>query len=194
MLPWQGTDAQLLEWMASGHPQATRALYDRFADDIHRLVWHVLGADTDHDDIVQQSFAQVLQGVGKVRESERLGSWVASVVVNTARNELRRRRFRRAFGLGGTARPPEYTHVDDHEARDLVRRIYSLLDRFPVDERIAFVLRHVEGRKLGEVAQTCGCSLATINRRLARAQARFKRLAGNDEALAERLKRGEVMS
>jgi RNA polymerase sigma-70 factor (ECF subfamily) len=36
------------------------------------------------------------------------------------------------------------------------------------------MLRHVEGYRLEEVADACGCSLATVKRRIANADARVR--------------------
>jgi RNA polymerase sigma-70 factor (ECF subfamily) len=80
--------------------------------------------------------------------------------------------------------------VEDHEARNLLEKVYGLLDKLPADERIAFTLRYIDERPLLEVAEVCDCSLATIKRRIARAEQRFARLASRDAAMAERLVRG----
>ena len=58
------------------------------------------------------------------------------------------------------------------------------------DERVAFVLRYVEGMDLGQVAETCRVSLSTIKRRLARAEGRFARAAKRDEVLTTWLEEG----
>ena len=50
-------------------------------------------------------------------------------------------------------------------------RVYQILDRIAVDDRIAWALRYVEGQKLEQVAGLVDCSLATAKRRIARAQA-----------------------
>ena len=65
-----------------------------------------------------------------------------------------------------------------------------MLDTLPADERIAFALRYIDERPLLEVAEACDCSLATIKRRLSKAEQRFTRLAQRDTVLAERLARG----
>jgi RNA polymerase sigma-70 factor (ECF subfamily) len=65
-----------------------------------------------------------------------------------------------------------------------------LLGRLPSDERIAFALRHIEGMELGRLAEACGVSLATIKRRLARAEQRFARAAARDEVLKRWLEEG----
>lgn len=186
VLRFQGTDAQLLELVRREDPSVPAVVYDRYGDDVNRLIWRCLGADAEHDDIVHDAFIQILRGLGRVQDPSSLRSWIASVALNTARSELRRRRRRRAFWSADA--PPEVeVSGGDPEARDLLRRVYAILDRFPPDERIAFVLRHVEQRALAEVAELVGCSLATIKRRLARATRRFRTLTAKEPDLAERL-------
>ena len=77
------------------------------------------------------------------------------------------------------AAPPDAVVVEG------VRHLYLALDRLDADSRLAFVLRHVEGHDLLEVANACGCSLATVKRRLARAEKRFQAIASGDPVLRE---------
>jgi RNA polymerase sigma-70 factor (ECF subfamily) len=131
-----------------------------------------------------------MSGLPRVRDAEALSVWMASVCVKTVRTEIRRRRRRRFFvgsaPVGHVAAP-----VEDHDGRDLLEKTYSLLETLPADERIVFALRYIDERPLREVAEACGCSLATVKRRLGKAEQRFTRLAERDPAMAERLRRSE---
>ena len=55
---------------------------------------------------------------------------------------------------------------------------------------MAFTLRFVSEMQLTEVAAACRVSLATIKRRLARAEKRFVEAARENPALRERLEAG----
>lgn len=70
-----------------------------------------------------------------------------------------------------------------------LRRVYALLARLDPDDCVAFVLRRIDRRELGEVAELCGVSLATIKRRIARAERAFIAMAEEDPFLRERLDR-----
>jgi RNA polymerase sigma-70 factor (ECF subfamily) len=102
-----------------------------------------------------------------------------------ARNELKRRYRRRWLRI---APPEELPEPAAHEATDeqteALRRTYALLDRMPREQRIAFALRIIDGMKLEEVAAAADVSLATIKRRLDRAERTFAALARADEVLA----------
>jgi RNA polymerase sigma-70 factor, ECF subfamily len=186
-------DAEMLLAMARvGDPRTGPALFDRCEAQVNRLVWRVLGADEAHDDVVQQVFVALLAGVKRLREAAALEGWVAVVTINTVRSEIRRRKVRRLWLRSA----PEAIDLAEapgpsHEARELLRRTYAALDRLPADERIAFTLRFIDEQPLTEVAAACDCSLATIKRRIRAAQARFRRYAERDPALAERLRAGE---
>jgi RNA polymerase sigma-70 factor (ECF subfamily) len=66
------------------------------------------------------------------------------------------------------------------------------LNKLDAESRAAFVLRHVEGCDLGETATACNCSLATIKRRLAKAEKRFEAISRADPVLRTFLQeRGE---
>ena len=80
------------------------------------------------------------------------------------------------MGLEAELDPPT-TPAHDAVVAQGIRRVYEVLERFDVTSRLAFVLRRVEGYELTETAEACGCSLATIKRKLARAEERFEALA-----------------
>ena len=52
----------------------------------------------------------------------------------------------------------------------LLTRIYRALDEIDPKSRIAWILRNVEGEQLEDVADACGCSLATAKRRITATQ------------------------
>jgi RNA polymerase sigma-70 factor, ECF subfamily len=184
VLPGRGSDAELLDLVLSGAVDAPARLHERFARDLNRVVWKLLGADHEHDDLVHDVFLKVwtLMARGKVRQPERVANWVVAVAVNTVHKELRRRRVRRRF-LGATPRTEPVTTTDHAEARNLLGAVYAILDQIVPDDRLAFSLRYLDQRHLTEVAELCHCSLATAKRRIARAERRFSALAGATPAV-----------
>ena len=66
------------------------------------------------------------------------------------------------------------------EQRALIAKVYRVLDRLPAAERVAWVLRHVQGEPLQRIPELCECSLSTAQRRLARAQAAIEQELGDE--------------
>ena len=174
LLGFRGSDDELLRWLQSGEPGAAAVLHARFAGEVNRMVWRLLGADQDHDDIVQHVFCKLLVSTDQVREAEKLGGWVRSVTVNAVYSELRKRSVRRLFLAAQAVQPEQFEDsVSNAESRQVLARVYTVLESMPIAERMAFSLRHIDGKPLAEVAELCGCSLATAKRRIGRAHERF---------------------
>ncbi len=190
-LPATGRDAEAIVAGLRRHaPEAATALYHRVAHRVNQLVWRLLGADSDHDDVVHQVFASALASVESLRDPTALDGWMVGITVNTVRHELRRRRLHRLLRLEPSL-PEPCSGQPDPERHAMARRFYTALDRLGAATRIAFTLRMVEGCTLPEVATACSCSLATAKRRIARATRYLERVRERDPVLAEWLRSGQ---
>jgi RNA polymerase sigma-70 factor (ECF subfamily) len=172
----------LVRGLIARQPGAAAALYDLCGERVNRLVWRLLGADPEHDDVVHQVFINVICSIHTLRDPSRLEPWVASVAVNTVRREIRRRKLRSLFEFVGE--PPSYAGSSDPDAEATVRRFFSVLSQIRADDRIVFTLRYVEGETLPEIAALRGVSLATAKRYLKRAMKVFVKRAKRDVLLA----------
>jgi RNA polymerase sigma-70 factor (ECF subfamily) len=76
--------------------------------------------------------------------------------------------------MGKSSEPVDLDAIASPDAsphtRAQIAQIYALLRTLPTDERIAWTLRAVEGHDLETVARLTRCSLATVKRRISRAQ------------------------
>jgi RNA polymerase sigma-70 factor (ECF subfamily) len=98
--------------------------------------------------------------------------------------ELRNRRVRRAVGLSATGELPDLPVAPaDSEAREALRALHRALDQLSAQRRLAFVLRHVQGMEVLEVAAALNLSLSTARRELERAQRQLAALARSEPAL-----------
>ena len=186
-----GTDERLLEALKAGRKGAWLAFYDRFAPYVASVLRRIVGLDGELEDLIQEVFTRALEGIGRVREADKLKSWLRSLAVFTARTTLKRRRWRSWIGLSNGPEEPEIaspTPTDKLEERRALRRVMAILDRMSVDDRIAFTLRHLEGLELTEIAQTCQVSLSTAKRRIWRADEHFDRAIHAEPELKEWLK------
>jgi RNA polymerase sigma factor (sigma-70 family) len=57
------------------------------------------------------------------------------------------------------------------DVEETLRRFYRLLDKLKADDRLIFVLRRVDGMQLEDVGHATERSVATVKRRLAKADA-----------------------
>jgi len=156
-------------------PQTDAELFERFAPYVARIGLRLLGRESDVDDLIQDVFIAAMRQRHQVRAPEAFRSWLAIIAVRTARRYLRKRRLRALVGIDTLSPTLELRDPGiSPERRALLQRVYQVLDKMPVDHRIAWTLRYVEGEKLEEVAERCGCSLATAKRRIAAAHGRLE--------------------
>jgi RNA polymerase sigma-70 factor (ECF subfamily) len=157
---------------AAGGYMSEAQLFKRFAPYVARIGLRLLGREADVDDLIQEVFFAAFRQRDQLRDPQAAKNWLATIAVRTARRQLRRRRLRQFVGLdnGGPALELPDPQISP-EKRALLSRVYEILDSMGVERRLAWTLRYVEGEKLEVVAERCGCSLATVKRRIASAQA-----------------------
>jgi RNA polymerase sigma-70 factor (ECF subfamily) len=179
-------DAGLVRAIWDGDPRAPRVLWDRHARMVYRILRRSLGQQHEVEDLVQEVFLSLFKRLPTLREPKALPAFLVTITTLTLRHEMRRRWVRRCMTLGAKQdidHDPRVVHPNP-EARQAVSRFYSILDRIGREERIAFVLRFIEGMELTEVAAALGLSLATAKRRLAHARARLNHHIAKDPGLA----------
>ncbi len=152
---------------------AFEALYRRHAGFAMNLAVRIQGSANDAEDIVHDAFLRVNERLPELRDASAFRPWLGSIVVRLVRTRLRRRRFLGSLGLGSLD-PIELDAIAspnaDPESRVLLAQVYSLLQTMPADDRIAWTLRYVDHHRLEVVATLTDCSLATVKRRILRAQ------------------------
>ncbi len=171
-------DESLVPLVAQGHMGATELLYRRHAAFAFNLGVRIAGSATDVEDVVHDAFLRAFESIGSLRNPKAFRSWLGSIVVHATRSRLRRGKLLRLFGLG---RGGDVVDIDciasdqaSPRARAELAQVYALLQTLPADDRIAWTLRFVEGHDLKAAAELAGCSLATIKRRIRRAQRYLK--------------------
>lgn len=168
------SDGRLVPLALSGDPLAQEALYRKHASFAIHLATRIEGSTRDVEDVVHDAFIKALTRLADLADPQAFRSWLGSIVVHAVRSRLRRARLMSMLGLSRGADPIEIDSVASCEAsphtRAQLAQIYALLRTLPTDERIAWTLRYVEGNELDIVARLTDCSLATVKRRISRAQ------------------------
>jgi RNA polymerase sigma-70 factor (ECF subfamily) len=172
------TDAALVIAARGGEDWAFEALFRRHANLVFGLAYRLLPRDADVDDVVQDVFSAAFERLGTLQNPQAYAAWLGSIVVNTVSKRIRRRRLLERLGLR-SAEPYDpdqvVSPVAPVEASLELKAIYRVLERLPTEERVALVLRRVEGMEVAQIAVTMGLSVSTVKRRLTAAEARLER-------------------
>ena len=141
----------------------------------------LLGREAEVDDLVQDVFIRAMRGLKNLRDPGAVRGWLAAIAVRQASSRLGRRRLLRALGLDS---PQDYEWIADESLDEQDRAalvdVYRALDNLPPRLRIPWVLRFGQGEQLDAIATLCGCSRATVKRRLDAAQAQLEGLLVHD--------------
>ena len=149
-------------------PLSLEEAFKQYAPHVAAIGFRILGSRDQMQDLVQDVFLKAHDWIARIDDPRALKSWLTTVTVREARLRLRVRRVRAFLHLGDNHSYASVASPDASPAeRAQATEIYRILDGVPASARIAWTLRHVEGLTLPEIAQHCGCSLATVKRRVA---------------------------
>jgi RNA polymerase sigma-70 factor, ECF subfamily len=184
------SDAELVERALAGERVALQLLYRRHVRPVTERVTRLLARTGEAEDVVQDAFVAAFADLSRLNDASRFGAWLMRIVVHQAQRRFRRRRLLARLGLDrgqDDARLEMIAAIElSAEERIQLLRLDDALSQLAVPLRLAWMLRHIEGCELAEVAEQCGCSLATVKRRIARAdeQLRHRLHAGAREVSA----------
>jgi RNA polymerase sigma-70 factor, ECF subfamily len=167
------SDGDLVRRMRDGDKWAEEALYHRHVRSVTRVVMRVLARSAEAEDVVQDAFVIALNDVRRLRDADRFGEWLLSIAIRQVYRRFRRWKLLRAVGLDrghdDTTLAGQADPAASPETRAALAEIGRLLDTLSAEERVAWVLRRVEGEKVDIIARACDCSRATAKRRIAKA-------------------------
>lgn len=185
MTPADGqSDDMLLQRYAEGDSAAAQVLVSRLAPRVFRLAKRLLQDATEAEDVTQEAMLRLWQiapnwEAGGAQPS----TWLHRVAVNLATDRLRRRR---GVGLDTIEEPddPAPSAVETMMATDRQRALDDALALLPDRQRVAVVLRHIEGLTNPEIAATLGVGVEAVESLTARGKRKLADLlAGRREEL-----------
>jgi RNA polymerase sigma factor (sigma-70 family) len=171
------TDGQLLEWFATGGPEASELAFTALVERHGAMVLRTCRAVLRDEHLAQDSFQAtflvlVKRGRGLwVRDS--LAPWlhrVAHRAALRARRDSLRQRSAEQTRNEAPAEPSATGAVSD----DLGRLLHAEIERLPERYRVAVVLCDLEERTYEEAARHLGCPVGTVKSRLARGREQLR--------------------
>lgn len=166
-------DADLVRRAREGEEFALDALYRRHVQFVAAVALR-LGRDrAEVDDVVQETFMLAFARLEQLADAGALRGWLARIAVSLVHRRLRWSKLWRLFRDDAEERATldsMATSACSPEVKSQLAQLDLKVRTLPLAERTAWTLRFVLGCTLDEVAQGCGCSLATAKRRLAAAQ------------------------
>lgn len=175
-------EAVLVERSQGGDLDAFNALVLAYQGQVYNLCLRMLGSPQAAEDAAQEAFIAAYRAVPRFRGG-RFRAWLLRIAANASYDELRRRRSRPQVPLDTPAddeRPSAELPASDEppeqraERLELARYLQGGLASLPPDQRLAVILRDVQGLAYEEVAEATGASLGTVKSRISRGRAAMR--------------------
>lgn len=184
-------DRMLTATLKNKAPYAAEEFYKKYGRYIQRVLMRVMGVEKNFNDILQEVYVEIFANIHSIKDGNRLKAWITSITIFTARQNIKRIVRRRATLMDDDEKITEMPSICVHpETQDAVHITQLILEELPVDERIVFFHRFIEGMNLDETAAACGVSRSTVNRRLSRARQNFNALIHRNPLLEKWIKEG----
>jgi RNA polymerase sigma-70 factor (ECF subfamily) len=186
-------EKDLVDRLSRGEEPAFRELVSNYKKKVYFLALDMMGNHPDAEDVSQEVFLKVFRSFRTFKRDAKLGSWLYRVTYNACIDHLRKRAvtpepleddiLELSYQLN--PQPIPMTGVDPAAAAEqaiLQTRINQALQKISAQERAVFILRHYEGRMLGEIAETLNLSIGSVKSYLFRAIKKLQRELGVNQA------------
>ncbi|MFA5093630.1 MAG: RNA polymerase sigma factor [Candidatus Omnitrophota bacterium] len=173
-------ELRLIERARNGDREAFNLLVDLYRERAFSVAFGFTGNTEDAKDALQEAFVKAYISIINFRGSSSFYTWFYRILVNQCKDLLRKRGIiKRVFSASlpgpygeepaveavDTSRGP-FDRVLDLETK---RLIGEAVDKLPAKQKSVFILRHIEGMKMDEIARVVGCSESTVKVHLFRA-------------------------
>lgn len=177
----QGGVRELILRVRSGDTGAFEILLRQHERLVLGSASRLLGHADDAKDAAQEVFLRLFKYAGSLDPDQPLGPWLYRVTVNVCRDAVRQRMAARlVFAQDDPAGHPGGAIDGGVEGALLTRQrrrvMREALAEMPERERLALVLRDIEGLETHDVARMLGTSEVTVRTQVSRGRLRLTRL------------------
>ena len=179
--------ARLVRLTLGGDATAFERIIMRYESRVMTLAARLLGCRDAARDVAQEVFLRAFKYLHRADPQKPLEPWLLRIAVNVCRDASRRQLRRQNTFVEGEAAEPFDRSID--QCSDLERQqerliLQQALAALPEKERLAIVLRDIDGLSTAEVAAILQSSETTVRSQVSRGRLRLK-------AAVERLTGGE---
>jgi RNA polymerase sigma-70 factor (ECF subfamily) len=174
------SDDILITLFQSGDEGVFRHLVERYAQRVRNLIYSIFNDSSVVDDIAQEVFIRVYEGLPKFRFESSFYTWLYRITVNKSRDEMRKRKAKKFLSLHALLDTSNSevlsklrVHPEDNTAKELVTKG---LQQLPEKFRVPIILKDIDGLSYEEMAEIMQCELGTVKSRLSRARGMLRKI------------------
>lgn len=164
------SDEDLMLAIQQGEKLAFNELYTRYSDKLYgyilKMLWY---NEVRAQDLLQDLFAKIITQPGLFDTDRTFKTWVYTIASNLCKNEFKRNEVRKGtvngveqfYSLSSDANVEKEVH--ERQFRDALTEALMKLD---TKHRQVFVLKHMDGLSIKEIAEITEANEGTVKSRL----------------------------
>jgi RNA polymerase sigma-70 factor, ECF subfamily len=170
------SDAELVAAAVSGNVDAFAELSRRYRDNYSRFAVRMVGDRDDAEDVMQSAFIRAYRALKQCRDPDRFGAWLYQIVANECRSYVIRRSRRDRRMVHDEIRLRDAPSPAVIDVGDTLEDVQYALEQLDVDQREAFLMKHVEQLSYEEMAEITGDGISALKMRVKRACTRLRQM------------------
>ena len=164
-------EAELISQCQKGDQEALKEIFDQYHKRVYRIAYGMVRQREEALDIVQEVFIKLFRSIRNFKGKSKFYTYLYRMTVNTAIDHTRRREKIPPLSLDEGKGIQLSEEVESRPDRillhkELKEKVKEAMEKLPNDQRMALVLRGVEGLSYQEMAEAMGCSIGTVMSRL----------------------------
>lgn len=160
-------------------------LFQRHSADAMALAYSRLSNRADAEEVVQDAFLDAYRNLPRLRDPQKFGGWMRSIVINHCVDLIRRKSRKEKLHRESALTRDFVTPAEDLK-EERTQAVTEAINSLPDLYREPLVLRHLRQLSYQQVAQALSVPLDTVRTRIARGDAMLR------EKLQRLIRRGGV--
>jgi RNA polymerase sigma-70 factor, ECF subfamily len=177
------TDAAVVAQVLAGDRDAFRVLVERHSRSIFRVIYRMTGNQQDSEELVQETFLRAYKSLERFELRANFSTWLYRIAVNRTLDFLNARKThmqtKETYQITDNPDSDEGNQVQVAASTpgpdrlllsaEMKRKIAGAMGLLTPAERVAFTMRHMEGRSIEEISQTLDLKVSAAKNSVFRA-------------------------
>ena len=153
-------------------------VFETYSKDLYQFLYYKYGAANNPHDLVQEAFIKLWNNCHKVVFAK-ARAFLFTVANNQMLSELAKKKTALNYA---EVKPKEYSHETPQyilEGKEYETKLETAIAELSNEQRVAFLLNRIEGKKHQEIAEILGISRKAVEKRIYTALAKLRQKVEN---------------
>lgn len=172
------TEKIWLEKSRDGDVESFERLIGKHQEKIYNIAYRIMGNQEDAKDAAQEALIKIYKNIGRFRGDSGFSTWVYRIAVNACKDELRKKK-NNVISLDKEIETEDGSYKKELadksllpdellEQAELSEIIQGSIQELPEQNRVAIVLRDIQGFSYEDISKVLDCPVGTVKSRINR--------------------------